>query len=167
MYSVGVRDHIMVAHSLKGEVFGPAQRLHGATYTVCAELEREELDEHGIVIDIAVFRGTLRSVLRELDYQNLDEHPAFAERCSTSENIARHVHRELGRRLPVMAGTLLAVTLEESPVAWARYRAPVRGVTIVAEEDPDTTQDTAQGADAMASLDKPARKSRRGRRSEP
>lgn len=127
MYSVGIRDHIMVAHSLRGEVFGPAQGLHGATYSVSAELEHEELDAHGIVIDIGLFRDKLREVLRDLDYRNLDEHPAFQDRPSTSEIIARHIHRELGRRLPVLSGTLLVISLEESPVAWVRYRAPARG----------------------------------------
>jgi 6-pyruvoyltetrahydropterin/6-carboxytetrahydropterin synthase len=125
MYSVGIRDHIMIAHSLKGEVFGPAQGLHGATYTVSAEVEREELDEHGIVIDIGVFRDTLREVLRDLDYRNLDEHPAFEHRRSTSEIIARHIHRELVRRLSVAFGTMLVVTLDESPAAWVRYRGPM------------------------------------------
>ncbi len=77
MYSVGVRDHIMVAHSLAGEVFGPAQRLHGATYTVSVEVEREELGPDGILCDIGMLRSELRAVLDGLDYQNLDEHPAF------------------------------------------------------------------------------------------
>jgi 6-pyruvoyl-tetrahydropterin synthase len=136
MYTVGVRDHIMVAHSLEGEMFGPAQRLHGATYTVSVEVEREELNPHGVVIDIALLRERLRDVLREIDYCNLDEHPAFDGKPSTTELIARHVHRELGRRLPVIPGTTLTVTLEESPVAWARYRAPVRGITAF-PPDPD------------------------------
>lgn len=127
MYTVGVRDHIQVAHSLAGEQFGPAQRLHGATYTVGAEVEREELTDMGIVVDIAFLRQELRAVLDDLDYQNLDEHPSFQGRRSTTELIARHIHRELGRRLPIMAGVTLTVTLEESPSAWARYRAPVRG----------------------------------------
>ena len=126
MYTVGVRDHIMVAHSLPGEVFGPAQRLHGATYTVSAEVAREELNDSGIVLDIAVLRHELRLVLAELDYHNLDEHPAFQGRRSTTELIARHVHRELGRRLPITTGATLTVTLDESPVAWARYSAPLR-----------------------------------------
>jgi len=125
MYTVGVRDHIMVAHSLPGEVFGPAQRLHGATYTVSAEVEREELADAGIVIDIGYLRGELRRVLGELDYSNLDEHPAFQGKRSTTEMIARHIHRELGARLPVTSGVMLTITLDESPVAWARYRAPV------------------------------------------
>lgn len=129
MYTVGVRDHFMVAHSLGGEVFGPAQRLHGATYAAIVELEREELDENEIVIDIGLLRDKLRAVLSELDYRNLDEHPAFRGKASTTEAIARHVHRELGRRLRLTAGATLTVTLEESPVAFARYRAPVRGAT--------------------------------------
>jgi 6-pyruvoyltetrahydropterin/6-carboxytetrahydropterin synthase len=126
MYTVGVRDHIMVAHSLKGDAFGPAQRLHGATYTVSVELEREELGEMGVVVDIAFLRDELRSVLGDLDYRNLDDHPAFEGRRSTTELIARHIHRELGKRLPVSSGAMLTVTLDESPVAWARYRAPIR-----------------------------------------
>ena len=91
MYSVGVRDHIMVAHSLPGEVFGPAQRLHGATYTVTAELSREELNDSGIVVDIGELQRQLHGVLAELHYQNLDEHPAFKGKRSTTELIARHV----------------------------------------------------------------------------
>ncbi|WP_437672651.1 6-pyruvoyl trahydropterin synthase family protein [Sorangium sp. So ce131] len=126
MYTVGVRDHIMVAHSLKGEQFGPAQRLHGATYTVSVELDREELSPLGQVIETSVLRDTLRSVLAEIDYRNLDEHPAFEGKRSTPELIARHVHRELGRRLQVGAGTALTITLHESPLVWVRYRAPIR-----------------------------------------
>src|SRR5689334_96465 len=117
MYTVGVRDHFMVAHSLKGDVFGPAQGLHGATYTAIVEVEREELSEHQIVIDIGLLRERLRAVLDDLDYKNLDQHPAFEGRPSTTELIARHVHRELGRRLPP-GGGMLTVTLEESPVAF-------------------------------------------------
>jgi 6-pyruvoyl-tetrahydropterin synthase len=126
MYTVGVRDHIMVAHSLQGDVFGPAQRLHGATYTVSAEVSREELNDSGIVFDIAVLRRELRGVLAEIDYHNLDQHPAFQGKRSTTELIARYVHRELGRRLSLHSGATLTITLDESPVAWARYAAPLR-----------------------------------------
>jgi 6-pyruvoyltetrahydropterin/6-carboxytetrahydropterin synthase len=129
MYSVGVRDHIMVAHSLAGEVFGPAQRVHGATYTVSVEIERQELGPDGILCDIGLLRKELRAVLDGLDYRNLDEHPAFPGRRSTTELIARYIHRELGPRLPFIAGVMLTITLDESPAAWARYRAPV-GPTI-------------------------------------
>ncbi len=130
MYTVGVRDHIMVAHSLPGEVFGPAQRLHGATFAVTAELSREELDDSGIVIDIGQLGRALHGVLAELHYQNLDEHPAFRGKRSTAELIARHVHRELGRRLPANTSATLTVTLDESPVAFARYSAPLRGASL-------------------------------------
>src|SRR5262249_19548006 len=116
MYTVGVRDHIMVAHSLPGEVFGPAQRLHGATYTVSAEIAREELNDSGIVFDIGQLRHELRDVLAELDYQNLDVHPAFQGKRSTTELIARHVHRELGKRVHINSGATLTITLDESPV---------------------------------------------------
>ncbi len=116
----------MVAHSLPGEVFGPAQRLHGATYTVSAELSREELDASGIVVDIGLLQRELHAVLADLHYQNLDEHPAFQGKRSTTELIARHVHHELGRRLPGNTSAMLTVTLDESPVAWARYAAPLR-----------------------------------------
>jgi 6-pyruvoyltetrahydropterin/6-carboxytetrahydropterin synthase len=135
MYTVGVRDHIMVAHSLPGEVFGPAQRLHGATYTVSAEVAREELNDAGIVVDIALLRSELRAVLAEIDYANLDEHPAFQGRRSTTELIARHVHRELGRRLVFNTGTTLTITLDESPVAWARYAAPIRAGSVAPPRD--------------------------------
>lgn len=127
MYTVGVRDHIMVAHSIPGEMFGPAQRLHGATYTVSAELSREELGEGDVVIDIGLLRHALRHVLDELDYKNLDEHPAFQGHRSTTEHLARHIHRELGKGLTLRLSTTLTITLDESPVAWARYSAPVKG----------------------------------------
>jgi 6-pyruvoyl-tetrahydropterin synthase len=129
MYTVGVRDHIMVAHSIPGEMFGPAQRLHGATYTVSAELSREELGEGDVVIDIGLLRHALRHVLDELDYKNLDEHPAFQDHRSTTEHLARHIHRELGKGLTLRLSTTLTITLDESPVAWARYSAPVKGHT--------------------------------------
>jgi 6-pyruvoyl tetrahydropterin synthase/QueD family protein len=125
MYTVGIRDHIQVAHSLPGEVFGPAQRLHGATYGVAVELEREELTDYGIVIDPTLLRRELRAVLDDLDHHNLDEHRAFQGKRSTTELIARHVHRELGRKLPLTLSATLTVTLEESPTSWARYRAPL------------------------------------------
>jgi 6-pyruvoyltetrahydropterin/6-carboxytetrahydropterin synthase len=126
MFTVGVKDHIMIAHSLKGEAFGPAQRLHGATYTVSVEIERQELSDLGIVVDIGLLRDQLRDVLADLEYRNLDEHPAFAGGRSTTELVARHIHRELGKHLPI-GGGVLTVTLDESPVAWARYRGAIRG----------------------------------------
>jgi 6-pyruvoyl-tetrahydropterin synthase len=129
MYSIGVRDHIMVAHSLAQESLDPTPRLHGATYTVAVELECEELDPQEHVIDPSLLRDTLREVLAELDHQNLDEHPAFAESAVTVEIIARHLHRELVRRLEWRAG-LLTITLEQSPTAFARYRASLRNPSL-------------------------------------
>ena len=126
MYTVGVRDHLRVAHSLRGEAFGAQQQLHGATFTVSAELSREELTDAGVVVDASTLRRELRTVLDGLDYRNLDEHPAFQGRRSTPELIARHVHRELGRRLPITAAASLTLTLEEPPATWARYTAPLR-----------------------------------------
>jgi 6-pyruvoyl-tetrahydropterin synthase len=128
MYSVTVRDHIMIAHSLRGEVFGPAQRLHGATYLVDATFRRSQLDADGIVVDIARATEQLRAVLADLDYRNLDEEPAFAATNSSTEELARLIADRLAER--VQAGDLgegarqlegLAVTLRESHVAWASY----------------------------------------------
>jgi len=124
MHTVGVRDHVLVAHSLSGEIFGPAQRLHGATYVVSIEVEHRELGPSGIVVDIGVLRARLREVLDGLDYRNLDEHAAFEPGRSTTELIAKHIHAEVARRIELGAGAMLTVTLDESPVAWARYRAP-------------------------------------------
>jgi 6-pyruvoyltetrahydropterin/6-carboxytetrahydropterin synthase len=138
VYTVGISDHFLVAHSLRGEVFGPAQRLHGATYTVHVEVEREELLRSGIVVEIGLLREELRRILHELDYSNLDDHPAF-EGGSTAELIARYLHRELSR-LPAVAGTTVSVTLHESPVAWARYRGAVRGPSLLPPGEIDEPQ---------------------------
>lgn len=132
MFSVTVRDHMMVAHSLSGEVFGPAQRLHGATFVVDATFRRPDLDEDGIVVDIGRATSELHDVLGELTYRNLDDDPAFSGTNTTTEVLARAVADRLCDRLH--AGALgegarglsaVAVTLHESHVAWASYeRAP-------------------------------------------
>jgi 6-pyruvoyl-tetrahydropterin synthase len=132
MFSVTVRDHIMVAHSLRGEVFGPAQRLHGATFVVDATFRREELDDDGVVVDIGRATAELRAVLADLGYRNLDDVPELAGTNTTTEVLARFVADRLVERL--RAGALganagdvsaVAVTLHESHVAWASYeRAP-------------------------------------------
>ena len=128
MYSVNVRDHVMIAHSLHGEVFGPAQRLHGATYVVDATFSGEHLDPDGIVVDIGRAGEHLRAVLADLDYRNLDEEPALAGQNTTTEALARLVADRLAER--VGAGDLgeaardlarITVTLHESHVAWAAY----------------------------------------------
>jgi len=132
MFSVTVRDHMMVAHSLRGEVFGPAQRLHGATFVVDATFRREALDDDGVVVDIGRATAELRAVLADLGYRNLDDVPELAGTNTTTEVLARFVADRLVERL--RAGALgadagdvsaVAVTLHESHVAWASYeRAP-------------------------------------------
>jgi len=128
MFSVTVREHMMIAHSLRGEVFGPAQRLHGATYLVDATFKRETLDPDGIVVDIAKARAELHALLEAFNLRNLDEEPALAGRNTTTEALARVVADQLAGR--IRAGALgphalelwgLAVTLHESHVAWASF----------------------------------------------
>ena len=128
MFSVTVRDHMMVAHSLRGEVFGPAQRLHGATYLVDATFRRRDLDPDGIVVDIGRATEELRAVLADLNYRNLDDEPAFAGMNTSTEALARVIADRLAER--VQRGALgdaareldaLSVTLHESHVAWASY----------------------------------------------
>ena len=128
MFSVTVRDHMMIAHSLRGEVFGPAQRLHGATYAVEATFRRAELDRDGVVVDIGRAGEELRAVLAELDYRNLDDEPSLSGVNTTTETLARHIADRLAQR--VRAGALgeaaqeldgLVVALHESPVASASY----------------------------------------------
>ena len=132
MYSVSVRGHIMVAHSLNGEVFGPAQRLHGATYIVDVEFRRPALDADGIVVDIGRAAEALRISLAELNYRNLDEAPALKGRNTTTECLARVVfdgivaairRGDLGRSAREVES--VRVTLHESHVAWAAYEARV------------------------------------------
>ena len=132
MFSVTVREHMMIAHSLQGEVFGPAQRLHGATYVVDATFRRAALDADNIVVDIGRATEELRAVLAELSYRNLDEEDAFAGVNTTTEALARVVADRLADR--VHAGALgegargidgLLVTLHESHVAWASYERPL------------------------------------------
>jgi len=134
MYSVTVRDHVMIAHSLSGQVFGPAQRLHGATYVVDVELKRPDLDADGIVADIGRAADALRQVLADLNYRNLDELPAFAGRNTTTEFLARVVFDGLiaaiGRgELGPGAGAIeqIRVTLHESHVASASFEGRVTG----------------------------------------
>jgi 6-pyruvoyltetrahydropterin/6-carboxytetrahydropterin synthase len=123
MFVVGVSDHIMIAHSLRGETFGPAQRLHGATYDVRVEVLAPELDADGIVADIGLLRTVLRETLAPLDYQNLDEVPELAGENTTTEFLCRWLHQALSRRLGPRPDARLRVTLVESPNAWAGYEA--------------------------------------------
>jgi 6-pyruvoyltetrahydropterin/6-carboxytetrahydropterin synthase len=129
MFTLGVSDHVMIAHSFKGDpFFGPAQRLHGATYAVDLEVRVPALGPHHVVMDIGALRGLLREVLAELDYRNLDDHPAFAGTMSTTERVAEHVaHRSAERvaRLPAdaapVAGASVRAVVRESPLAYAAF----------------------------------------------
>jgi 6-pyruvoyl-tetrahydropterin synthase len=130
MYSLNVRDHFMIAHSFRGEIFGPAQRLHGATYVVDATFRRAELDPDGLVVDIGRAGEVLRSILAALNYRNLDDEPAFTGENTTTEYLARAIHDrivhaastgDLGEGARGLAS--VCVTLHESHVAWASYEA--------------------------------------------
>ena len=134
MYSVTVRDHLMIAHSLRGEVFGPAQRLHGATFVVDAEFRRRDLDADGIVVDIGRATDALKAVLAPYNFRNLDDEPVFKGRNTTTEFLARVVFD--GMAAAVRRGDLgpdaqalesLRVTLHESHVAWAAFDGPLDG----------------------------------------
>jgi 6-pyruvoyl-tetrahydropterin synthase len=132
VYAVTVADHMMVAHSLRGEAFGPAQSLHGATYVVEATFRRDGLDPDGIVVDIGLAATALRDVMGALTYRNLDDVPDFAGVNTTTEVLARYVADALATKVtdgtlgPYAGGiTAIAVTLRENPLAWASYeRAP-------------------------------------------
>ena len=128
MFSVTVRDHVMVAHSFRGEVFGPAQRLHGATFVVDASFRRAELDADNIVVDIGRAGAELHDVLAELNYRNLDDEPQFAGVNTSTEALARVIADRLADRIAAgkfgdgardLAG--ITVTLHESHLAWASY----------------------------------------------
>jgi len=132
MYSLTVCDHIMIAHSFQGAEFGPAQRLHGATFAVEAEFRAERLDHLNLLIDIGLAKTELRRILDSVDYSNLDTLPAFAGQNTTTEFMAHHIHTRLAQSC--LDGTLgdggkavaaLKVLLRESPVAWAAFEGPV------------------------------------------
>jgi len=132
LHCVEVRDHIMIAHSFRGAVFGPAQALHGATFVVDAAFLAETLDENGIVIDIGRAHEILKSVLGPLNYKNLDAIPEFAGRNTTTEFLTKHIHDRLaeaarGGKLGRDGDELKAirVTISESHVARAWYEAPL------------------------------------------
>jgi 6-pyruvoyl-tetrahydropterin synthase len=134
MYVLAVSDHIMIAHSFSGEIFGPAQQLHGATYGVEVEFRRAELDRNGLVCDIGLALQSLREVLRGLNFKNLDELPELRGRNTTTEFMAGEIFRRMKSRIatgaigPGMAEALasMRVVLRESPVAWASFEGPLR-----------------------------------------
>ena len=132
MYSLYVRQHFMIAHSFQGDVFGPAQRLHGATYLVDVEFRRAELDDDGLVVDIGLASAALEGLLDEFNYRNLDEEPAFAGRNTTTEALAREIFERMATRiasgeLGASAGGLqsMKVTLKESHIAGGAYEGPL------------------------------------------
>lgn len=128
MYSLNVRDHFMIAHSFDGEIFGPAQRLHGATYVVDATFRRADLDPDGLVVDIGLASEVLAEILEEMNYRNLDDDPAFTGKNTTTEFLARQIWERIVAA--VRAGRLgdgarglstICVKLNESHVAWGSY----------------------------------------------
>jgi 6-pyruvoyltetrahydropterin/6-carboxytetrahydropterin synthase len=132
VYKLNVRDHFMIAHSFRGEAFGPAQRLHGATYVVDATFKRADLDRDGLVVDIALAGEQLKAVLDALNYRNLDDVPEFEGQNTTTEFLAREIQERLVRAIhdgklgPNASGcSSIEVKLNESHVAWASYEASV------------------------------------------
>ena len=132
MYSLNVRDHFMIAHSFRGEIFGPGQRLHGATYVVDATFRRPELDADGLVVDIGLASAELKAALEDLNFRNLDDVDLFKEKNTTTEFLARAIFERLV--WAIRAGRLgdgardlasVSVTLHESHVAWASYEGEV------------------------------------------
>ena len=128
MFSLSVSDHFMIAHSFADPFFGPAQRLHGATYAVELTVRTPALGPHHVVMDIGAMRDVLRRVLAELDYTNLDEHPAFPGRTSTTERVAEFLATSVAKELvslpaaaPPVRPATLCLLVRESPVAWASY----------------------------------------------
>ena len=134
MYALAVSDHIMIAHSFRGEVFGPAQKLHGATYGVEVEFRRAELDQHGLVCDIGLALKVLKDVLAGFNYCNLDDLPELAGRNTTTEFMAGEIFRRMKSRVadgavgPGTAGAIesMRVVLRESPLAWASFEGSLR-----------------------------------------
>jgi 6-pyruvoyl-tetrahydropterin synthase len=132
MYSLTVCDHIMIAHSFQGEEFGPAQRLHGATFAVEAEFRAPQLDHHQLLVDIGLAKTELRRVLETVDYSNLDDNPVLNGINTTTEYMAFHIHQLLAAACVAgrlghggRAVTVLKVLLREAPTAWAAYEGPL------------------------------------------
>src|SRR5258706_2269757 len=132
MFTLGVSDHVMIAHSFADPFFGPAQRLHGATFAVHVEVQTEPLGPHHVVMDIGALRSIVRTALETLDYRNLDDLAAFPGRTSTTERVAEHIAGLVAARLAVLPTEAapprpasLRVRLGESPVAWATFERTI------------------------------------------
>ncbi len=133
MYSLTVCDHIMIAHSFQGEEFGPAQRMHGATFAVEAEFRAPALDHHQLLVDIGLAKTELRKILETVDYTNLDENPLFNGINTTTEYVAFHIHKLLAGACADgrlgdggRAVTSLKILVREAPTAWAAFEGPIR-----------------------------------------
>ncbi|MEH2313273.1 MAG: 6-carboxytetrahydropterin synthase [Nostoc sp.] len=125
MFSVAVKDHVMIAHSFQGEIFGPAQKLHGATYIITSEFKVPQLDKDGLVIDIGQAIAILKEVLEPLNYQNLDTLEQFKGVNTTTEHMAYYIHQQISKQVSSFFKGVLKVTLEESHIAWGSYEAEV------------------------------------------
>lgn len=124
MYSVAVKDHVMIAHSFRGDVFGPAQRMHGATFVITALFKSPQLDSNGIVIDIGAAHQALAQAVEPIRYRNLDEMKEFDGANTTTEYLAHWIHGKVADRVTGSFAGVLRITLEESHVAWGSYEAP-------------------------------------------
>ncbi len=125
MYTVRIREHIMIAHSLPSPVFGPAQKMHGATYVVDAEFISPTVDENNIVIDIGLATDILKATLKPLGYQNLDDLEQFKGKLTTTEFLANYIHQQMAQAVAGQFKGRLKITLGESHVAWASYEGEV------------------------------------------
>lgn len=125
MFSVAVKDHFMIAHSFQGEIFGPAQNLHGATYIVTAQFKVPELDKDGLVIDIGEATNILKEVLSPLNYQNLDTLEIFKGINTTTEYLCYYIHQQIAQKVSNFFKGILIITLEESHIAWGSYEGKI------------------------------------------
>jgi 6-pyruvoyl-tetrahydropterin synthase len=125
MFSVAVKDHVMIAHSFQGEIFGLAQKLHGATYIVTAQFKTSQLDKDGLVIDIGEAIAILKEVLAPLNYQNLDDLAEFNNINTTTEYMAYYIHQQISKKVSPFFQGILNIMLEESHIAWGSYEAQV------------------------------------------
>lgn len=125
MFTVKIRDHFMIAHSLPRKAFGPAQNLHGGTYVVDAEFKSNDLDENNVVIDMDAASNLLKSILEPMHLQNLDEMHIFKGKLTTTEYMAYFIHQEIAKALASTFTGSLKITLGESPVGWASYEEKI------------------------------------------
>ncbi len=127
MYSLTFRDYLKCAHSLQGEIFGPAQLMHVMTFEVDITYITEALDEHSLIVDFGGAQSTLQEVLRSMEFKNLDELPEFQGVNTTTEYLCSYLHGKISEKVAKIFSGTLRVTLRESPVAWATYEAEVKG----------------------------------------